>query len=45
LNTIQNSNAINHPNAENLMVLVIHGEDLMKLVHELYKRAADEAGK
>ena len=32
-----------HPNAKNLILLVIHGNDMMKLVHELYTRAADEA--
>lgn len=34
---------IAHPNADNLMLIVIHGSDLMSLVHELYRRAADEA--
>ena len=42
---IQNTNAADHPNAANMKLLVIRGEDLMQLVHELYKRAADEAGK
>ena len=32
-----------HPNSDNLILLVITGEDMMKLVHELYRRAADEA--
>lgn len=32
-----------HPNSKNLLLLVIKGEDLMQLVHELYRRAADEA--
>lgn len=32
-----------HPNESQLVLLCIHGEDLMKLVHSLYKRAADEA--
>lgn len=32
-----------HPNAAGLMLLVIHGADLMALTHDLYKRAADEA--
>lgn len=32
-----------HPNADNLKLVVIRGEELMKLVHELYRRAADEA--
>lgn len=34
---------IQHPNLKNLILLVIKGKDLMSLVHELYKRAADEA--
>ncbi len=33
----------NHPHAGRLTLIVIHGADLMKLVHELYRRAADEA--
>lgn len=32
-----------HPNSSNLVLLVIHGHDMMKLVNELYARAADEA--
>ena len=32
-----------HPNIDNLVLLVIKGPDMMTLVHELYKRAADEA--
>lgn len=32
-----------HPHAENLLLVVIKGSDMMKLVHELYRRAADEA--
>lgn len=32
-----------HPNPKNLTLIVIHGPDLMALVHELYRRAADEA--
>ena len=32
-----------HPNASKLTLIVIHGPDLMPLVHELYRRAADEA--
>lgn len=35
--------ASTHPNAGNLRLLVITGPSLMKLVHELYERAADEA--
>lgn len=32
-----------HPNATNLMLIVVTGDDMMKLVHALYQRAADEA--
>lgn len=32
-----------HPYAGNLTLIVIHGSKLMPLVHELYRRAADEA--
>lgn len=32
-----------HKNAANLELIVIHGKELMKLVHALYERAADEA--
>ncbi|MBY0148722.1 Hachiman antiphage defense system protein HamA [Neobacillus niacini] len=32
-----------HPNKKNLKLLVIHGTDMMTLVHDLYRRAADEA--
>lgn len=33
----------NHPHASKMTLIVIHGPDLMPLVHELYRRAADEA--
>jgi hypothetical protein len=32
-----------HPNKNNLKLIVIHGDEMMSLVHELYRRAADEA--
>ena len=32
-----------HPNRDNLVLLVIKGSSMMNLVHELYKRATDEA--
>jgi hypothetical protein len=32
-----------HPNSENLCLIVIKGSEMMTLVHELYRRAADEA--
>ena len=34
---------VSHPHRNNLVLLVIRGDDMMKLVHELYRRAADEA--
>lgn len=40
---IQKSTTENHPYKSALQVLVIHGEDLMNLVHALYRRGADEA--
>lgn len=35
--------AKNHPAYKNLFLLVIHGTNMMTLVHDLYRRAADEA--
>ncbi|MBU4502113.1 MAG: DUF1837 domain-containing protein [Nanoarchaeota archaeon] len=32
-----------HPHAKELVLLVFHGNDMMTLVHELYRRVADEA--
>ncbi len=32
-----------HPYSSNLALIVINGSDMMQLVHELYRRAADEA--
>lgn len=32
-----------HPNEPNLILIVLHGHDMMTLVHDLYRRAADEA--
>lgn len=32
-----------HPHVSKLTLIVIHGPDLMPLVHDLYRRAADEA--
>jgi len=32
-----------HPNTDHLILVVIHGNTMMDLVHELYRRAADEA--
>lgn len=41
--TIEDCEVSMHPNQNKLMLLVFHGQDLMKLVHELYRRAAVEA--
>ncbi|HHP5663987.1 SAVED domain-containing protein [Bacillus cereus group sp. RP29] len=43
LSMITNTSINEHPNKDNLTLLVIHGEDMMPLVHELYRRAAHEA--
>jgi hypothetical protein len=40
---IQATTTAAHPHSGNLTLIVIHGPDLMPLVHELYRRAADEA--
>lgn len=32
-----------HPNRDSLFLVIIKGSDMMTLVHELYRRAADEA--
>jgi Cap4 SAVED domain len=37
------ANATGHPNVDLLRLIVIRGPSLMKLVHALYERAADEA--
>jgi hypothetical protein len=38
-----NANSSTHPQKRNLKLIIIKGNDMMKLVHELYRRAADEA--
>jgi hypothetical protein len=38
-----NADPEKHPNKANLRLIVIKGEDMMDFVHELYRRAADEA--
>lgn len=43
MNAIPNTTTTNHPHPDGLMLIIIKGDDLMKLVHELYRRAADEA--
>jgi hypothetical protein len=40
---IRSTSTSSHPHSGNLTLVVIHGPDLMDLVHELYRRAADEA--
>lgn len=40
---ISASTAADHPHADILELLVLSGRQLMKLIHELYRRAADEA--
>lgn len=42
-NVVVTSNASNHPNADKLELLIVSGSQLMTLIHELYRRAADEA--
>lgn len=37
------ANASNHPHSGQLFLLVIKGDQMMELIHKLYKRAADEA--
>lgn len=40
---VTQTNAGGHPNQNNLFLMVIKGEQLMDLVHNLFRRAADEA--
>jgi len=40
---LSGTNTTGHPNGTRLNLIVIHGKDIMNLVHSLYKRAADEA--
>lgn len=41
--TIVKTAVNSHPNSGNLLLVVVRGQDMMALVHDLYKRAADEA--
>lgn len=41
--TIEEIDASEHPNVDNLKLILIKGQDLMSLVHQLYERAANEA--
>ncbi|EPJ2807302.1 Hachiman antiphage defense system protein HamA [Pseudomonas putida] len=40
---ISSSNCESHPNADKIELLLVTADQLMTLVHELYRRAADEA--
>lgn len=40
---VTTADASPHPNSQNLFLIVIRGEELMKLVHKLYRIAANEA--
>lgn len=40
---LSTTNSKNHPNSINLHLVIIRGDAFMDLVHELYRRAADEA--
>ncbi len=42
-NVITNANCSEHPNQGNISLIVISGDNLMRLANELYWRAADEA--
>lgn len=41
--TAKSKEYVSHPNRDSLVIIVIKGVDMMNLVHELYRRAADEA--
>ena len=41
--TISSTNTSSHPRSGDLTLVVIKGDQMMLLVHELYRRAADEA--
>jgi hypothetical protein len=40
---IRETDASIHPSKDRLVLIVVHGQNMMKLVHDLYRRAADEA--
>lgn len=40
---LSSTNSLGHPNSGNLHLIIIRGDSFMDLVHELYRRAADEA--
>ncbi|MGA2260950.1 MAG: Hachiman antiphage defense system protein HamA [Acidobacteriota bacterium] len=41
--TVSETETSHHPNAANIILVVITGDDLMRLAHDLYRRAAREA--
>jgi hypothetical protein len=41
--SVKSKEFVPHPNIESLVLVVIKGPDMMNLVNELYRRAADEA--
>lgn len=40
---VSSANSSSHPHSDNLALIVINGDQLMPLIHELYERAANEA--
>ena len=40
---ITSANSLSHSHADQLFLIVIKGDEMMNLVHELYERAANEA--
>lgn len=40
---VRTSDTSNHVDLHHLMLIVVKGDNMMNLVHELYRRAADEA--
>lgn len=42
-NLIPSVSTKDHPSSDNLMLIVIHGDEMMNLIHHLYERAANEA--
>ena len=42
-NLVASTDTTDHINADNLFLLVVKGSEMMSLVHDLYRRAADEA--
>lgn len=40
---VESTETVDHSGSDNLMLLIVKGTEMMALVHELYRRAADEA--